>query len=463
MGVEKEFRMRITKKVFHDLAIWMVGFGLAIGLVFPLFVMALGVPSNVALTPTFFAACICAGVIAGLINFLMARLIVGERIRLLAVGMRHVEDKLKAMAISGRLDGCTPDSCSIVVDSEDEIGDSARAFNLLVTTLASAMETEAAYRGFSKMLTSNLELKPLLEKALAMFLEHSGSLGGAILYESGGELSIAASYGLKDPDRLIDSDHVLAVMQKGKPESVAIPEGIQLAGVLADFTPQEVCILPANYKDVPLGIIVLGASNRYSVDQQARMALFSDGLGLAMNNALAHDRLKRLAALDSLTGMYNRRFGMGRLHEEFSRAVRANVPLGVVMMDIDHFKAINDTYGHMVGDRVLKLVAGGIRAVLREGDILMRYGGEEFMAVFPAASGEDLSRLGERIRRTVEDSSLTAGNQTVRVTLSLGGAAYPDHPVENESSLVQLADKALYCAKESGRNRLELARAVAEA
>jgi len=186
--------------------------------------------------------------------------------------------------------------------------------------------------------------------------------------------------------------------------------------------------------------------------------LFLQGLGLALNNAMAHDRLQRLAALDPLTGVYNRRFGLVRLHEEFGRAVRANTPVGILMLDIDHFKAVNDTYGHLVGDRLLKSICAIARSSLREGDVLLRYGGEEFLAVLPAASAEDLRLVGERLRRAVEDSALSDGAKTVRVTLSVGGAAYPNQNVESEEVLIRLADEALYRAKDSGRNRVEISR-----
>ena len=188
------------------------------------------------------------------------------------------------------------------------------------------------------------------------------------------------------------------------------------------------------------------------------MELFRQNFGLALNNAVAHDRLQRLAALDPLTGVYNRRFGMSRLHEEFDRAVRMNAPMGVLMMDIDHFKQVNDTYGHLVGDRILIAVTRIARTILRDGDVLIRYGGEEFLAVLPAASCEDLRLVGERMRRAIEDSSVAEGSQTIRVTMSLGAAAYPNQNVEKEETLVQLADDALYQAKESGRNRLVLSR-----
>jgi diguanylate cyclase (GGDEF)-like protein len=178
-----------------------------------------------------------------------------------------------------------------------------------------------------------------------------------------------------------------------------------------------------------------------------------------MNNAIDHDRLQRLAALDPLTGIYNRRFGLGRLHEEFGRAVRNGSPLGVLMFDIDHFKDVNDTYGHLVGDRVLKSICAIARSSsLREGDVLLRYGGEEFVVVLPAASADDIRIVGERLRRSIEDSSLSDGAKTVKVTISVGGAAYPNHNVENEDVLLRLSDEAMYLAKNTGRNRVEIAR-----
>jgi diguanylate cyclase (GGDEF)-like protein len=132
--------------------------------------------------------------------------------------------------------------------------------------------------------------------------------------------------------------------------------------------------------------------------------------------------------------------------------------MGVIMMDIDHFKQVNDTYGHLVGDRILIAVTRVAKTILRDGDVLIRYGGEEFLAVLPAASSEDLRLVGERLLRVIEDTSVAEGSQTIRVTVSLEPAAYPNQNVEKKEALVQLADEALYQAKESGRNRLILSR-----
>jgi len=450
--------MRMTRKVFHDLAIWQIGFGLCIGLAFPFFVMLLGVSRADALTPAFFAACLSAGALAGVVNYFIARRVVGRRLKVLAERMTHVERHLEGMAAGGDVSACTPEACSIVVDSEDEIGESALAFNRLVEALSASMRTQGAVRAFSEMMTSQLEIGTLAEEALRQFFEHAGAAGGLILYEAAGELNIAASRGLRDPEAVARSGHVDAAVRSGRRQAITIPEDALLEGVVADFRPGEVRVYPVTYKSVPLGVVVLATPGAFTAGQSDLIDLFLQGLGLALNNAIAHDRLQNLAALDPLTGIYNRRFGLGRLREEFGRAVRMTSPLGVLMLDIDRFKAVNDTYGHLIGDRVLKSVCAIVRSSLREGDVLLRYGGEELLAVMPAASTADLRQMGERLRKAVEDSSVADGEKTVRVTISAGGAAYPSQNVEQEDGLIKLADDALYRAKESGRNRVELAR-----
>ncbi len=124
------------------------------------------------------------------------------------------------------------------------------------------------------------------------------------------------------------------------------------------------------------------------------------------------------------------------------------------MFDIDHFKKVNDTYGHLAGDRVLIQVAKTARAALREGDILMRYGGEEFLVILPAASKANSRDVGERLRRMVEETSVTDGDQVIRITISIGVTSFPELEVADEQELVERADEMLYKAKESGRNRV---------
>lgn len=449
--------MRITRKVFYDLAIWMVCFGLAIGIVFPFFVMMLGVPSETALKTQFFAACMGAGALAGILNYGLARWIVGGRLRLFVNSMSQVENNLSKMIYSKDLSACTPENCSITVDSEDEIGESALAFNRLVETLSRSMKTQAAVRSFSEMLTSQLDIKSLAANTLVQFFEHTDAIGGLILYESDGELKVAAARGLKNPKLVTGSDHVITAIRTGQKQVISIPGDVRVEGVIMDFRPSEIVILPIENKGVSLGVVVLATGLTFDADQHGRIDLFMQTLGLALNNAMAHDDLQRLAVLDPLTGIYNRRFGLDRLREEFGRAVRSHTLFGVLMFDIDHFKVINDTYGHLVGDRILKSICEIAKSSLREGDILFRYGGEEFVAVLPAASIEDLGEIAERLRKCIEDNTVSDGAKVVRVTVSIGCAAYPNQFAENEAQLLALADGALYRAKDSGRNRVAFA------
>ena len=263
----------------------------------------------------------------------------------------------------------------ISVDSEDEIGDSAQTFNSLVQTLFTSIETENALSEFSHLMGSQLAVRDLTEKALHQLMEHSHSAAGAIIIENDAALEVAVSLGIRDISKLLDSDHVKNALRSEKRIRLYLPMDVQVDGVLTDFHPREVIIEPVLYKEVILGLIILATTNQYGPESLTRLDLFGQSLALALHNALLFDRLERLAALDSLTGIYNRRFGLTRLHEEFGRALRINAPIGVLMMDLDHFKQVNDTYGHLTGDRVLLRLARLARGVLREGDILVRYGG----------------------------------------------------------------------------------------
>src|SRR6266545_257155 len=127
---------RLTSKVFTDLAIWMMGFGLAIGLVFPPFCLLLGLPAARVLTPLFFASTLIAGVVVGAVNFELSRLVVGRRLRLLAARMGSVEQELAEAVFSHDWSSCDPERCALPVDSDDEVGASAGAFNRLIGTLA---------------------------------------------------------------------------------------------------------------------------------------------------------------------------------------------------------------------------------------------------------------------------------------------------------------------------------------
>ena len=125
----------------------------------------------------------------------------------------------------------------------------------------------------------------------------------------------------------------------------------------------------------------------------------------------------------------------------------------LLILDLDHFKAINDTYGHLVGDRVLQAVTSAVRLSLREGDVSIRYGGEEFLLVLPAAGASDIAKTAERVRRTVADTEIHESGHRLAITVSICGACLPDPRAATAIELIGLADSALYVAKSSGRDR----------
>lgn len=237
---------------------------------------------------------------------------------------------------------------------------------------------------------------------------------------------------------------------------MTLPEDIVLNGVLVEFNPKSILLEPILYKGAFLGVVVLAGLADFTSSMQRNINVYGQGLALAFNNAIEHDQLQKFAAADPLTGILNRRYGLTRFKEEFGRSVRTSQPIGVVMFDIDHFKKVNDTYGHIVGDRVLVNLVRAVKSVLREGDIFLRYGGEEFLIIFPGASLKDLFTLSERVRRVVEEMETSYNEQKIKVTVSIGGTSYPQRDVKDFTELLQIADTKMYKAKDAGRNLVTL-------
>jgi two-component system cell cycle response regulator len=165
-------------------------------------------------------------------------------------------------------------------------------------------------------------------------------------------------------------------------------------------------------------------------------------------------RILELANTDPLTGLLNRRAFMERMEQEMSRAQREKKPLSLIMADIDHFKNVNDTYGHQIGDIVLQRFVGQLTTSTRPYDFMGRYGGEEFVVCLPGADGLKAASVSERMRRQVEDmeTMLPDDSRSIRITASFGTASYSIESGKNIDLLIKRADDALYLAKNKGRN-----------
>ena len=191
------------------------------------------------------------------------------------------------------------------------------------------------------------------------------------------------------------------------------------------------------------------------VKSMLRIKLLQDELARANEHlARANAELQRVAVTDALTGLHNRRNVETLLHDMFEHSIRLNEPLACAMFDIDHFKSVNDTYGHQAGDAVLEQLAGILEATAREIDKVGRYGGEEFIVLLPGAGLDDAVTFAERTRQQVESHTFTFEGGSLRRTISGGVAAFPHPRIAHREALVKAADDALYVSKELGRNRV---------
>ena len=194
------------------------------------------------------------------------------------------------------------------------------------------------------------------------------------------------------------------------------------------------------------------AGNPFTAEDAAQLEGLVPQVGVAVESLRARNKMRELASTDGLTGLLNHRRVGEMLRDEMRRSERYNRPLSVLMMDVDSFKSFNDTYGHVVGDQLLKSVSQLLRAGVRTVDKVGRYGGEEFIIVMPETHKDDAYLLAERIRSTVEQQAfVVVAGEEIHRTISVGVASYPEDGL-NPQEVVERADEALYRAKNNGKN-----------
>jgi diguanylate cyclase (GGDEF)-like protein len=211
----------------------------------------------------------------------------------------------------------------------------------------------------------------------------------------------------------------------------------------------------------------LGSTNGTFInDEPADRTPLADGDYLRVGNCLFrflaggnveadyHEELYRLAIIDALTGLHNKRYLMDYLERELARSARHGRSLSLILFDIDHFKSINDTLGHLAGDLTLRELAACLQAEVCRDDLLARYGGEEFIAVLTETTLSEAVEVAERFRRAVEGHEFTFESSPLRITISLGVATTRGEEGLAPSELIRRADELLYQSKSSGRNRV---------
>jgi len=329
----------------------------------------------------------------------------------------------------------------------------------------------ATLKRLGRVLTMNQHLKPMASEALHEIVSSMGLAAGLLwtLCPESQHLKLVAAVGvnrlgMQSLERLNASGGSSCMA-----EIVAATKRTFQAPSLEDNPATEaveakICYLPTG--GVYVAPLVIGnqligvleligrADDPAFLRDRELLTTVTEHLSLAVNGAMIHESCERLASFDPLTGVANHRSMLDFLHARLAEARRVGSPLGVLMLDVDHFRSFNDEEGHDAGDAVLQLVARAIGSCLRPYDLAARYGGEEFTIIMPGAGAEETLRAAERIRTSIEAITYTTRSGRQRhVTASIGCAVFPGS-ADDAFGLLKAADTALYQAKRSGRNRV---------
>jgi len=319
-----------------------------------------------------------------------------------------------------------------------------------------------AINAIAKQMTAVLDLNELLSKVCVLIQEAFQVSHVSVLVKDEEELVLRASHGKLT--RLVPLSGRFPVasgawgqaLESGK--TVTENDTRSIPGALHVETASRVCIPLISFGQT-LGVLVLSSDRvqAFNAGDVQPLESVADICATAIQNSHYVDRVKQLAYLDGLTGIFNRRFFELRIAEEIERARRFGAGLGVIMIDIDQFKRLNDEFGHLLGDEVLRQVSSILHRQLRRIDVVCRYGGEEFAILLPETSCQYSLNVAEKLRRMVEAWQFPGVPRPV--TISAGTANYPEHGTTRDE-LVSAADAGLYAAKQTGRNRVCLAPSV---
>jgi len=264
--------------------------------------------------------------------------------------------------------------------------------------------------------------------------------------EDNGELTLNAFRSAADALPDIDRSYMLSLYE-------TIERDERPIRTRRDGTDVYVLAVPFSLHGKFIGVKVLERTDREYEPEEAELVLsYCSQVVVAISNASLYAQMERMAVTDELTGMYNRRYFYRLAEERLEAAAAGGAPLSVVLFDIDHFKQVNDRWGHFVGDEVLRRLARIVEREAPSERVLARFGGEEFVLLLPGADGEAAERTAERLRVAVADAVMPAESGTLRVTISLGVAER--RRGDRLDALLRRADEALYHAKSKGRNRV---------
>ena len=401
--------------VFTRLAIGMAVLGLAVGAVFPVFAVLLGVPAQYASTAVFRAACLAAGLVLGGANWLLARSVIGTRLRLLAGRIGEVAQTVGDPVTSAQVPGRPAADLALPVDSADDLGTAARAFNALLT----ALDRERRFR--SVVHATNDVLALLTPEGRVAFVSDSTS---AVLGWTRAEL-----LEMHAGDLLFAEDAHLFTTS-GAP-------------ITHDGQPSQFFLVRVRHRDGGWRHLEVSSSDRRDDPDIGGLLLTARDVTerLELQSRLAHQ-----ATHDALTGLPNRAAVLAR-GEELLTDPATPCRLAVLLMDLDRFKEVNDTLGHSYGDRLLAQVGPRLRPLVREVDMVARLGGDEFAVLLPDVTVPEARAAAERLHAALGTPFLVDG-LSLDVDVSIGVAVCGEGGAD-VGTLLRQADIAMYAAKES--------------
>ncbi len=398
---------------------------------------------------------------------------------------------------------------SLNIETKDEFEDIGKGFTEMVSAVRDRQERMEKYNTFSDFLSSSLDFDVIISSTLDM-LEQLLNLSSGIIYiyerygnispsgeesgcgarvqfpaetegaggEEGGTAGRAGGYLIpwkfygirKFVARKIDVKEGLAGHCLTTRKTIwfhDIPENAVLlkehlndssdSGKTIDYGfceafPKDIAWLPLYVGHDDVGVLMVSTIYGFSKEDKVFLEHAAKGLSVALDNSKLHNKLKELSITDQLTGLYNRRKLDEIIENEFNKSQRYKSTLSILMLDIDHFKSINDSYGHKTGDIVLSGLGRVLKESIRITDSVARYGGEEFLIILPQTSFHSALEVAKKIKQNIQDHKFPQLNRGI--TVSIGIASLPDSDINTEDDFLRVADDNLFDAKNGGRNRI---------
>ncbi len=342
----------------------------------------------------------------------------------------------------------------------DEFEQLGQGFNRMLDNLDTRNQRISRFNELFKLLITSLEPDVLLTKALkSMALFTDSSLGVVYVHDEKKNLLMPmTSFGLSEeslrPTKVGEGMVGACAVERKSLVMLDIPgENLLLDTGFGQIKPRSLAWFAMCYKEKLLGVFAIGSLRDYSDDEIRHLEYLVAQIAVALDNALIHQEIEKLSITDPLTALYNRRHFIKLVTTKLQEAQRHHFPVALVILDVDHFKRINDAYGHQQGDVVLAELAELLRRETRGTDIWARYGGEEFVVCLPHNTVVQAEQTAEKLRQAVAEHSFSGLDQGT-ITVSIGISSSEENATHQLDDLFRLADTRLYEAKNSGRDKV---------